>query len=345
MTSPPATPSPESLRRYTPDLRSVAEIRLVTLENGPGRGQRLLIARNAAGLAFEVAVDRAFDLCALTYRGINLGWRSPTQLPASPFPHDLDDGLGILRNFDGLIVTCGLDHYGEPAEGPAQHFIYPIRRRIQYPLHGRISAQAATLIGYGLDESAAATLWCEGEVRQAAVFGEVLVLRRRIELDLFGRQIRQSDVVLNQGFRPTRHGLLYHINLGYPLLDRDVELIGGFGRLKETFRSAPPVPDDHAEELFDQIEPEADGEGMVMVGMRNPTLLAGVSLRVRFSKAQLPQVGLWRCWQSGLYAMGIEPCSGLDPGALVYNGKGTPHFLEPGARRRYELTLEVAEDS
>lgn len=332
----------EELRRRTPDLRGLGEIRLMTLENGPGRGQRLLIGRNAVGLGFEVAVDRAFDLTALTYRGINLGWNSPVRLPAAAFPHDLEGGAGMLRNLDGFIVTCGLDHYGEPTEGPAQHFIYPLRRMMQYPLHGRISGQGAMLLGYGLNESDPATLWCEAEVLQAAVFGEVLVLRRRIEVALFGCQIKQSDVVLNQGYRPTRHALLYHINLGYPFLDRDAELIGGFGQFKEVFRALAPAPDDDMEELCDEIDPESDGEGMVMVGMRNPALLDGISLSIRFGKSQLPQVNVWRCWQSGLFALGIEPCTGLSADALSYRGPGTPHFLEAGASRHYDLTIEVA---
>lgn len=333
----------ENLRRCTPDLRGVGDIRLMTLDNGPGRGQRLLIGRNATGLGFEVAVDRAFDLSALTYRGINLGWNSPVQMTARPFPHDLESGAGMLRNLDGFIVTCGLDHFGEPIEGAADHFIYPLRRQIQYPLHGRISSQAAKLTGYGLTDSPPQTLWCEAEVRQAAVFGEVLVLRRRIELELFGRRLTQSDVILNQGYRPTRHALLYHINLGYPFLDREAELIGGFGSLRDTFRKIPPVPEDGFEELDDHIDPECDDKGTVMVGMRNPSLLQGVSLRIQFLKAQLPQVNLWRCWQSGLYVMGIEPCTGIGANSLAYKGPGSANFLEAGASRHYHLTIEVGE--
>lgn len=342
MTAPTGPPSLEELRRRTPDLRGLGSIRLMTVENGPGRGQRLLIARNALGVGFEVAIDRGFDLAALTYRGVNLGWNSPVQLPANSFPHDLEAGAGMLRNLDGFLVTCGLDHYGEPAEGPAEHLIYPLRRTVQYPLHGRISAQPATLIGYGLSDAQPVTLWCEAEVRQAAVFAEVLVLRRRIELELFGRRITLTDVVTNQGYRPARHALLYHTNMGYPFLDRDCELIGDFGKLKEAFRALPPEPRDDFEELDDHVDPQSDQDGNVMVGLRNSTLLQGVSLQIHFRKSQLPQVNLWRCWQSGLYVLGIEPCTALGPQDLVYQGPGTAHFLEPSASRRYDLTFEIA---
>lgn len=344
MTASPQLRSIEELRRRTCDLRGLGEIRLVVVENGPGRGQRLLICRNAVGIEFEVAVDRAFDISALRYRAVNLGWNSPVGLPAPGFPADLESGLGLLRSLDGFLATCGLDHYGEPTEGPADHFIYPARRTVHYPLHGRISHEPATILGYGLTESSPATIWCEAEVRQAAVFGEVLVLRRRIELELFRTRISLSDVVVNRGFRPARHAMLYHFNLGFPFLDENVELIGGFGPLMETFRASPPVPGDDRQERDDLIDPQSDSRGLVTVGMRNPTLLNGVSLHLSFPKAQLPQVNLWRCWQSGLYVMGVEPCTALNRTALSYEGKQTPHFLDPGAAKHYDLTLDVTED-
>ena len=106
------------------------------------------------------------------------------------------------------------------------------------------------LVGYGMEESARSTLWCEGEVRQAAVFGEVLMLRRRIELDLFGNQVRLTDIVTNRGFRPSRHAVLYHINLGFPLLDSHSQLVGGFGAFEKTFASKPPVPADEVQRAW-----------------------------------------------------------------------------------------------
>ena len=53
-----------------------------------------------------------------------------------------------------------------------------------------------------------------------AVFGENLVLTRRIEAQLGGRAIAILDRVENRGFRPTPHMLLYHFNFGWPLLDQ-----------------------------------------------------------------------------------------------------------------------------
>jgi hypothetical protein len=329
-------------KRLTPDLRGLGDARLVSVEDGPGRGQRLLLLRNAAGVGVEIAVDRGFDIAALTLGGINLGWNSPNTLPRPTFAHDLEDGMGVLRALDGFLVTCGLDNYGLAATGTATHLAYPVRQRVHYPLHGRIAGQPGRLIGYGLAEGERPVLWCEGEVRQTALFGEVLVLRRRIELDLFSTGIALHDTVTNAGFRPARHGILYHFNIGYPLLDEASCPTGSIGPLAEQWRDSPPVPDDDSEEQVDVIEPLVEPDGLAQAGLCNPSLLGGTALSIRFDPAQLPGLALWRCWQSGIFALGIEPNSALDATALDYEGPGTGPFLEAGESRRYDLAIELS---
>ncbi|WEO70066.1 MULTISPECIES: DUF4432 family protein [Rhizobium/Agrobacterium group] len=155
------------LRKKTPDLRGVADIRLVTLEDGPGRGQRILIARNATGLSFEVAVDRGFDISSLSMNAINIGWCSPTQMPFPTVDPDSENGWGFLRNFDGFMVTCGLDHISRPREVDIKHYNHPHLKKVTPPLHGRIATEKARLPSYGLDE-ATRTIVCEGIVSQAS---------------------------------------------------------------------------------------------------------------------------------------------------------------------------------
>ena len=82
-------------------------------------------------------------------------------------------------------------------------------------------------------------LWAEGEVIQAALFGEQLALRRRIEADLGGRALRITDVVTNTGATPCPHMLLYHCNVGFPVVDAGAELVYPAGPAPA---SAPPAP-------------------------------------------------------------------------------------------------------
>ena len=334
----------DALRSKSPDLRGLAEIRLLALEDGPGRGQRLIVCRNAAGFECEISVDRGFDISAVRWRGTNLGWNGPVGggVPAQGL--DAEDGLGLLRSFDGFLVTCGLDHFGVPATGSAEHYIYPHRQRTHWPLHGRICGVAATLRGYGIDlERESPILWCEGELRQAALFGEVLLLRRRIEVSLFEPGLSLRDRISNEGRRPARHGLLYHINVGYPLLDEQAALCGDFPQwLLGDFASSPPIPDDAVRERFDACRSIGSSSGVSRVGVRNPRLDGGIQMDIAYSATRLPGLGLWRAWQAGIYALGIEPHSELAPSDARYRAPSTPGFIEPGDSLDYQFDISVA---
>lgn len=72
-----------------------------------------------------------------------------------------------------------------------------------------------------------------GRVRQAHLFGENLELRRKIRCRLGTGELTVDDVVTNLGPATQPHMLLYHVNLGWPLLDEGATLRG---------RSAPCSP-------------------------------------------------------------------------------------------------------
>lgn len=176
-----------------------------------------MVVRNASGIGLEISPDRGFDISSATWRGINIGWNSANGLPWPMNPVDAEDGLGFYRNLDGFLVTCGLDHIGGALRTNASHFIHKHRKEVFHPLHGRISSQRASISGYGVDwNRETPIIWAEAVIRQSAMFGENLVLRRRIEVEVFGGSIRITDLVENLGFRPTPHAILYHINFGYP---------------------------------------------------------------------------------------------------------------------------------
>ena len=175
-------------------LAQVAGVELLEFADGPERGVRVLEFRTGAGLSFRVAIERGFDLLSAEYRGIPIGWRSPTG-PRHPGLASVEEsrGWGFLRSFTGLLATCGLDHALAPATSSAAHYIYPGFSESDYPLHGRISQIPARLLGYGERwEGDACTLCAEGEVAQMAVFGENLVLTRRIEAALGGTAITRD---------------------------------------------------------------------------------------------------------------------------------------------------------
>src|SRR5438132_12061294 len=126
-----------------------------------------------------------------------------------------------------MVVTCGLDHTLAPDEDTAAHFNQPhIRTTVRYGLHGRVGGQPARLAGYGERwDGDECVLWAEGEVLQASVFGEQLLLRRRVEAAVGESRLRIHDQVVNVGHDRTPHMLLYHVNVGWPVLDEGAELL------------------------------------------------------------------------------------------------------------------------
>ena len=334
-------------------LQQVAGVELLEYADGPERGVRVLDFRTGAGLGFRVVVDRGFDLLSAEYHGIPIGWRSPTgpRHPGLASPEE-NRGWGFLRAFTGLLATCGLDHALAPATSSAAPYIYPGIDETDYPLHGRVAQIPARLLGYGERwEGERCTLFAEGEVAQMAVFGENLVLTRRIEAALGGTSISVTDRVENRGFRPTPHMLLYHYNFGWPVLDEGVELLlpsravvhavhGDLHAQGVGYRVQGPPRADFSEQVYEHdVVPGPDG--MAPAALINPALGGGFGIRLDYDRAALPCLIEWQCLQSGLYVLGIEPSTNHVLGRKFAEERGELIFLEHGEVREYRTRLSV----
>ena len=311
------------IARRSAQGRGMADLRLVTLADGPGAGGRLLQLRTPVGLAAEIALDRGGDLLRLSWKGREVGWHSAAMAP-HPWPdREAEHGLGVMRGFDGFLVTCGLDHHGPPAETSAEDARYPLRDVHVHPLHGRIAATKAELVEKRIDW-AAGRIVVELIARQASVFGEVLELARRYEVALETGRIDIRDRVTNRGFRPARHGLLYHCNIGHPVLEEATRLIGDGWALADRL-DAGATPDDEHVEIVD-VAPSPERGRIGAVG-------GGVAVEIGFDPVAMPMTALWRAFQSGTYALGLEPQTDLEDARTT--------TLAPGEARDYGLSVEL----
>lgn len=312
------------LFRHTALGRGMAEVRQVLVADGPGAGGRLLEVRTPQGLAADIALDRGGDLLRLAFAGREIGWHAPTEAP-TPWPdQEAEHGLGFLRGFDGFMVTCGLDHHGLPAETSAAGANYPHRRAFVHPLHGRISAARASILENRIDWAAGAIVVAL-VVRQAAVFGEVLELVRRYAFSLETPSIQVADEVTNRGFRPARHGVLYHLNVGHPLLGTDARLVGEDWLLRDKLDDGSASPHDDHVEVVDVAPSPRSG----LIGLQN----AGTTLSIAFDPKMLPATALWRAFQSGIFALGMEPQTDLADADTA--------TLQAGESRAYALRIAL----
>jgi hypothetical protein len=332
----------ELLRRVG-RLEQAAGVRLVTLGDGAERGVRVVEFRTGTGFEFDVLVDRGLDIGRCEHGGRALGWISPTGFPGPWFYEH--DGLGFLRGFGGgLLTTCGLDHVFSPAEDTASQYHDPAKQTETYGLHGRISNRPARLTGYGERwDGDDCVLYVEGEVLQAAVFGEQLLLRRRIEARVGEARLQIHDEVVNVGHDPTPHMLLYHVNVGWPVVDDGSELLAPMVSVQA--RGDYPVagydrlhgPEHgYLEQVFEH-DLAAGADGRVSVAVVNREL--GLGVYQVFRQDQLPRHFIWRMLGEGTYVVGIEPSTNSPAGRLAARESGELISLDAGESRFYELEL------
>jgi hypothetical protein len=322
-------PSEAALQRVG-GLAQVARVDSFVETDGPARGSRRLRVINGGGLEFDVHPDRALDIGAATFDGVPLAWLSPTGISS---PHRYEpEGTGWLRTFGGgLMTTCGLDNFGPPADdedGVAG-------------MHGRIGTVPAHLTG---TETTSERITVSGTVRQATVFGENLLLTRRITSEVGSAAFSVDDTVTNEGSTSSPHMVLYHVNLGWPLLDA--------GAVVEIPHAAVEPRDPDAEEGFgSRYEIGAPVRGFreqVYIHRAGPERYAsvtnkqrGLRLTLRFSDT-LPGVFEWKMTATQHYVLGLEPANTPEiRGRAAARTAGLLPRLEPGESVSYRVSVEM----
>ena len=189
------------------DPAQLASVREVTLRDGSSDGLRAVDVRPAGGIQALVLADRGMDLGPAWVGGWPLHWQSPVG-----FRHpSYFDGKRWLDSFGGgLLVTCGLSNVGPGCEIHGE----------SHPQHGRFSNLPAVGIRSQIHwaEGAPEAVSLSGSVRETTVYGVNLLLERTLRFAVGSPSIELSDVVRNEGFEPAPLFLLYHFNLGFPVV-------------------------------------------------------------------------------------------------------------------------------
>jgi len=330
------------LLRYTGDLSQIAGIKLGEWSDGSERGLRVAEVRSGSGLEFTILLDRGMDIGPAWFKGTPLTWISP-----AGFGHPMyfePEGLGWLRTFGGGLLTgCGLTSAGAPSEEAGEPF----------GLHGRLSNLPAQCVR--VDKIWQGDDCCfvvEGEMHQARLFGENLHLKRRITIGLGSNTISLHDRVENLGSTESPLMLLYHINLGFPLLDENAVLEAESHSVSPRDSTAEPGLSDwmhfqspttgYQEQVFYHDLP-ADKDGWA--GIRLVNHARRMSLGVRFQKTNLPNLVEWKMMGEGAYVLGLEPANCHVAGRLQERGRGTLQSLKPGEQQDFRVEIAVEEDA
>lgn len=307
------------LRSLSGDLRQLASVRRITLDDGAERGVRALSFSTGGGLDFWVLADRTLDIGPLWWRGAPLAWQGAAGF-RSPYltNSEAESGHGFNRSFSGFLVTCGLDHIRMPAG--------------HHPLHGRVPFTPARVLGYGEDwDSEEPLLFCEGEVVQARYGGENLVLRRRVEAPIGGSEIRIVDVVENRAAGDQTHDILYHFNFGYPALQD-----GSLVKLADEILLGPMSLADPAAVSASASHPVGSWPRARCTLSSAPP--GALSVAIEFATTHLKHLQLWHDLRLNACVLGIEPCTSARTPEGRSHGNAP---LKPCERRVYSLRISL----
>jgi hypothetical protein len=320
------------------DISQLGGARLVTLSEGPEAGVQVAEVRTGSGLTFSVLPGRGMDIGFAEFRGMPLCWRSSTgEVAASHYEPEHD---GWLRGFSGgLMVTCGLTTAGWPSEDQGQSF----------PLHGRASYLQARNVHVDADwDHDQYSMWVQGRTRETTVFGEDIRLTRRVWARLGESRLFVDDVLDNLGQTTTPLMMAYHINVGFPLLDEDSELISSAremepitddpqAALANFTRYGPPRADWQPTVLVHRVRASADGWARTAFVNRR----LGLGLYIKQRAEELPWLWQWKQLGYGAYVGGVEPANCIGRGRAYDRERGTLQFLEPGEQRKHSLEIGV----
>lgn len=310
-------------------LYGVEEIRLV---GGKGDGMRLLRVRNATGIAFDVAVDRCADIYRLSFKGDNMGYFAPCGHVAPSYYQE--KGKGFLKSFTaGFWTTCGLNNVGAPAMDDGE----------ELPLHGTIANTPALSIRWEETEKA---ICIHARIHDEVLFGRKLVLNRTITCGKFHNYLTVTDSIDNHGDKAEPLRLMYHINMGYPLLTENAQLVvpstmvtcGGKEVTTDCWKQISPPKPAEAEVCYCHFYDEMP-QGSAAI--YNPEICKG--LKISFSPKDFPSLIQWNKFAHRDYALGLEPRNCRVGNRSASRQQDDLLLLLPGERKTYRVNIDLFE--
>ena len=282
---------------YIGNPEQLVTLRRVTVSEGKAKGTEIIEVKTAGGLELDILPDAGLDIGQCRYRGINMSWMSKNgyDSPAAISPYETE----FVNSFPGgLLYTCGLRSAG-PANRDNGEW---------HPLHGRYhSLQAEQVCAEIADDE----IIVKGTIRETALFGHVLEVKRTIRIPVFGTSVTVQDTVTNRTPRDEEIMQIYHCNFGYPLLSENARLIlpeeretiprtdfakTGLGR-ECTFDK--PIPGEEERVFFQKMQRDFRAK------LENPDL--GINMTISWSGDTLPILSQWCSMASGDYVLGLEP--------------------------------------
>ena len=187
-----------------------------------------------------------------------------------------------------------------------------------------------------------------GQVKESQVFGEHVVLTRKISLRADKNIFTIDDTIENLGFERTPFMLLYHMNFGFPMLSPACEIL--LPSVQATPRDPVAVqglsnhleisdPVDGFEEQVFFHDMAAGTDGRVHYMLVNSEL--ELAVEISYPAEQLTHFTQWKCMRSGEYVLGLEPGNCHVMGRNTARKDGSLKYLEPGQLQNIRIEVQI----
>ena len=245
-------------------------------------------------------------------------------------------GTNWLKSFTaGFLTTCGLEAVGSPCVDAGETL----------PLHGTIGNLPCEQAYWTEEEDA---LIVHTVTKDETIFGRKLRLYREIRVFKKENSFEIVDTIENTGDCVEPMEVLYHLNMGYPLLDEDSVVTVPAAKVR--------ARDAHAEEDIENwmhmekptagyeercyYHEFADENGKASI--YQPKL--NIGLEITFNAKELDSFVEWKMMGIRDYALGLE-CGNCYPnGRDVMRKTGMLKFLEPGEKKVYRVKIRLWEE-
>lgn len=314
---------------YIGNPAQLVTLRRVTVSEGRAKGTEIIEVKTVGALELEILPDAGLDIGQCRYKGINMSWMSKNgyDSPAAISPYETE----FVNTFPGgLLYSCGLRSAG-PANRDNGEW---------HPLHGRFHSLQAEHVSATIDGDEVIVY---GTIRETALFGHCLEVKRVIRIPVFGSKVTVEDTVSNLTPRDEEIMQIYHCNFGYPLLSEKAKLVlpdaretlprtefakTGLGRECEF---DAPIDSEEERVFFQKMERE------FWARLENPEI--GVNMTISWSGETLPILSEWRSMASGDYVLGLEPTNCYISGRHDERENGTLPVLKAWESVKNQVTI------
>lgn len=271
------------MNKMVNNLEQVAYIRRYTLNGGASDGIKVVEVYNGV-LRLLLNESKALDIIQMFHQGTNISY-----LSKNTFTKRETDFMSRFEG--GMLYTCGVDVVGDQAG---------------YENHGSLHNMPALVTKCECDEK---TVCVEATIRNTELFGRNLVLRRRYETQVGSGKVTLYDELTNEGWREENYSILYHVNVGYPMLDDETKIIVDVDEI---------VPRNEwsktniATAFISEMAQDCCEETCYYLKLNQPSVSVvnkrlSRQFTMSYSGETLPYFVEWKSMASGDYALGLEP--------------------------------------